>query len=185
MRSYLLTTLLAAGFVGCAEPAPPAPSTDEVRAAIEAQNRAFGEAVHASDTAALGALYTQDGAVLPPGGARVTGRAAVTEFWGAALASGVANAVLTTEEVAYAGGDTATEVGSAVLSAKDGSVVDEGKYVVLWKQEAGAWRLHRDIWNSNRAPAPNAAPADASARSTDTAADAAAIAAGPRADPAP
>jgi ketosteroid isomerase-like protein len=83
----------------------------------------------------------------------VTGRAAVTEFWANALVAGIASAVLTTEEVSYAGGDTATEIGSAVLSAKDGSVVDEGKYIVLWKQEDGTWRLHRDIWNSNRAPA--------------------------------
>ncbi len=144
--------------LACAEAKPAAPSADDVRAAIEASNRAFGEAVRAADTGAIAALYTEEGAVLPPNGAKATGRAAVTEFWGAALASGIAGAVLTTEEVDYAGGDTAAEVGSAVLTAKDGSVADEGKYVVLWKQEAGAWRMHRDIWNSNRAAAPAATP---------------------------
>lgn len=151
--------------LGCAEPGP---SADEVRSAIETQNRAFGEAVRAGDTAAIGALYSADGAVLPPGGPRVTGRAAVAEFWAGALAGGVANVVLTTEEVAYAGGDTASEVGSALLSAKDGSALDEAKYVVLWKHEDGAWRLHRDIWNSNRAPA--AAPAGGSAAPAEAAA---------------
>jgi uncharacterized protein (TIGR02246 family) len=155
MRRFVATSLLLA--LACAKPAPPALSAEEVRAAIEAQNRAFGEAVHASDTAAIGALYTADGAVLPPNGAKATGRAAVTDFWAGALAAGIAGAVLTTEEISYAGGDTATEIGSAVLSARDGSVVDEGKYIVLWKQEGDAWRLHRDIWNSNRAPA-TAAP---------------------------
>ncbi len=142
----------------CAEPKPAEPTADDVRAAIEASNREFGEAVRAGDTAAIAALYTEAGAVLPPNGSKATGRAAVMEFWGGALAGGVAGAVLTTEEVAYAGGDTAAEVGSAVLTAKDGSVADEGKYVVLWRREAGAWRMHRDIWNSNRAPAPAAAP---------------------------
>ena len=156
MRRLAATALLLA--LACAQSEPPAPSADEVRAAIEAQNRAFGEAVRAGDIAAIGALYTEDGAVLPPNAAKVMGRAGVAEFWRATLAGGVAGAVLTTEEVAYAGGDTATEVGSAALSAKDGSVVDEGKYVVLWKREGDAWRLHRDIWNSNRAPAPAAAP---------------------------
>ena len=152
MRWLVSTSLLL--LIACSEPAPPAPSADEVRGAIEAQNRAFGEAVHAGDTAAIGALYSADGAVLPPNGTKVTGRAAVTEFWASALTAGIASAVLTTEEVSYAGGETATEIGSVVLSAKDGSVVDEGKYIVLWKQEDGAWRLHRDIWNSNQAPAP-------------------------------
>jgi uncharacterized protein (TIGR02246 family) len=152
MRWLVSTSLLLV--VACSEPAPPAPSVDEVRNAIEAQNRAFGEAVHAGDTAAIGALYSAEGAVLPPNGTKATGRAAVMEFWAGALTAGIASAVLTTEEISYAGGDTATEIGSAVLSAKDGSVVEEGKYIVLWKQEDGAWRLHRDIWNSNRAAAP-------------------------------
>jgi ketosteroid isomerase-like protein len=156
MRWIVSTSLLL--LLACSKPAPPAPSADEVRGAIEAQNRAFGEAVHAGDTAVIGALYSTDGAVLPPNATRVTGRAAVSEFWANALTADIASAVLTTEEVFYAGGDTATEIGSAVLSAKDGSVVDEGKYIVVWKQEGGAWRLHRDIWNSNRAPAPAASP---------------------------
>jgi uncharacterized protein (TIGR02246 family) len=156
MRWFVSTSLLL--LVACSEPVPPAPSADEVRSAIEMQNRAFGEAVHAGDTAAIGALYSADGAVLPPNGPKATGRAAVTEFWASALTAGISSVVLTTEEVFYAGGDTATEIGSAVLSAKDGSVVDEGKYSVLWKQEDGAWRLHRDIWNSNRAAAPAPTP---------------------------
>jgi uncharacterized protein (TIGR02246 family) len=157
MRRLAAPALLLA--LACGGSSPPEPSADEVRAAIEAQNRAFGEAVRAGDTAAIGALYTEDGAVLPPNGAKVSGRAAVAEFWAGALAGGVAAAVLTTEEVAYGGGDTATEVGSAALSAKDGSALDEAKYVVLWKREGDSWRLHRDIWNSNRPTAPAESPA--------------------------
>lgn len=155
MRLGLLVVGSLPIVLACAEAQPPSPSADDVRAAIEEQNRAFGEAAGAGDPAAIGALYTADGAVFPPNGPRVTGRAAIAEFWGATLDAGIAGAVLTTEEVSYGGGDTATETGSAVLTAKDGSVADEVKYVVLWKQEEGAWRLHRDIFNSNRAaPAP-------------------------------
>jgi hypothetical protein len=32
-------------------------------------------------------------------------------------------------------------------------VLDEGKYIVIWKQVEGQWKLHRDILNSSR-PAP-------------------------------
>ncbi|HEY8121302.1 MAG TPA: DUF4440 domain-containing protein [Myxococcota bacterium] len=149
--------------LACAEPKPAAPSADDVRAAIETQNRSFGETVRARDAAAIGALYAEDGAALPPGGAVVSGRAALAQFWGGVLESGIASVVLTTEEVVYAGGDTASEVGSAVLSAADGSVADEGKYIVLWKQTPEGWRMYRDIWNSSRAPAP---PADATPAAT-------------------
>jgi uncharacterized protein (TIGR02246 family) len=161
MRLRLVLALLAAFTFACAKAQPSAPSADEVRAAIEAQNRAFGEAIRAGDAAAVGALYTPDGAVFPPNAAKVSGREAVATFWGGALSEGVGSVVLTTEEVVYAGGDTATEIGSAVLGAKDGAPLDEAKYVVVWKQDGGAWHLHRDIWNSNRAPAPPAAAAPA------------------------
>jgi uncharacterized protein (TIGR02246 family) len=153
-RAALAFALLA---VACSAPQPPAPSADEVRAAIEAQNRAFGDAFRAGDAAAVAALYTDDGEVLPPNAPIAAGREALAQFWGGVLATGVAGAVLTTEEVTYAGGDSATEFGSAVLSAKDGSAADEAKYAVLWKQTAAGWRMHRDIWNSNR-PAPEPIP---------------------------
>jgi ketosteroid isomerase-like protein len=42
----------------------------------------------------------------------------------------------------------AYEVGRVKLTTPDGPA--EGKYIVLWKQDAdGTWRLHRDIWNMN------------------------------------
>jgi hypothetical protein len=34
--------------------------------------------------------------------------------------------------------------------AQDGSILDTGKYIVIWKRENGAWKWHRDIWNSSR-----------------------------------
>jgi len=29
--------------------------------------------------------------------------------------------------------------------------MDHGKYIVVWKNTADGWRLHRDIFNSNMA----------------------------------
>jgi hypothetical protein len=31
---------------------------------------------------------------------------------------------------------------------KDGTTIDTVQYVVIWKQEDGRWKWHRDIWNS-------------------------------------
>jgi hypothetical protein len=28
-------------------------------------------------------------------------------------------------------------------------VLDNGKYVVIWKQKGDRWKLHPDIWNSS------------------------------------
>jgi ketosteroid isomerase-like protein len=45
--------------------------------------------------------------------------------------------------------ETAIEVGQFTLSAADDQTVDHGTFVVIWKNVNGAWKLHRDIWNSN------------------------------------
>jgi ketosteroid isomerase-like protein len=47
-------------------------------------------------------------------------------------------------------GDVVYEVGTYTLFGDQGQAVDNGKYVVVWKRERGAWKLHRDIWNSSR-----------------------------------
>ena len=73
--------------------------------------------------------------------------------WQGALDAGLTAATLDTVEVDSTG-DTAVEVGRYTLRAKGGQVADAGTYVVVWKREGGGWKLHRDIWNTNR-PAPS------------------------------
>jgi ketosteroid isomerase-like protein len=50
-------------------------------------------------------------------------------------------------------GDTVIEVSKFKLLGDGGQLMDEGKYIVIWKQEVGQWKLHRDIFNSSL-PAP-------------------------------
>jgi ketosteroid isomerase-like protein len=49
-------------------------------------------------------------------------------------------------------GTTAIEVGKYELYAAGKQMVDKGKYIVVWKQEHGEWRLARDIWNTSLPP---------------------------------
>ncbi|MCL7452081.1 MAG: DUF4440 domain-containing protein [Anaerolineae bacterium] len=124
----------------------------KVRAAIEAANQVFMDAAGRGDAAGLAALYTAEGQVLPPNADIVSGGEALQGFWQAIIAMGVKGAVLETLEV-EGHGDTAIEVGAYALSGEGGQMLDRGKYIVIWKQEDGQWRLHRDIFNSSL-PAP-------------------------------
>jgi uncharacterized protein (TIGR02246 family) len=123
----------------------------QVRAAIEAGNLKFGEAVRKGDAAAIAALYSEDATVLPPDSEMVQGKQAIQAFWDGGLKSGIKDAVLTTVSVAAAG-DYAYEIGKAKLTIQpSGQDVMEqaAKYVVVWKKSAaGSWQLHVDIWNS-------------------------------------
>jgi uncharacterized protein (TIGR02246 family) len=146
------SSFLVVGFVAAAVSVASAQSA-AVRSAIEAGNKKFGAGVAKGDAAGVAGLYTEDAQALPPGGDAVKGRAAILKMWQGVFDAGIAGAVLTTLEVDVMG-DTAAEVGTFLLTTKDGRTADRGKYIVLWKKVNGQWYLHRDIWNSSQPPAP-------------------------------
>ena len=119
------------------------------REGIEAANAEFAAATSRGDAAAVAAMYTERGQLFPPNEKIVEGRAAIETYWKAAIDSGIKTIELKTVEVEGLG-DSAVEVGSYTLYGKDARAVDRGKYMVLWKRVDGAWRLHRDCWNSNQ-----------------------------------
>jgi uncharacterized protein (TIGR02246 family) len=123
-------------------------AAEDVRASIEAVDKAFCTAMDRSDAAAIAALYTSTAELLPPGSDTVRGREAIRKLFRAGMDAGQKEVTLTTLEV-EAHGDTAHEVGTWTARGKDGAILDSGKYVVIWKNEGGQWRLHRHIWNSN------------------------------------
>ena len=55
-------------------------------------------------------------------------------------------------------GHTANEVGELEIRGADGQVLDRAKYIVIWKKEGSAWKLHRDIWTTSVVPVPDPDP---------------------------
>ncbi len=123
-----------------------------LRARIEQANVHFEENFRRQDASAIAELYTVSGQLLPAGSSPVVGTQAIERYWQDAIDSGLTQAALETVEVfSGADGETATEVGRYRLSTGD-QEVDVGKYVVLWLHTPQGWKLHRDIWTSDRGP---------------------------------
>ena len=76
------------------------------------------------------------------GGAQATQFAEASETASAASDAGYSDDV-------DASGETAVEVGRYRLTAGDAEA-DHGKYIVVWKNVDGRWKLHRDIWNTSK-----------------------------------
>jgi uncharacterized protein (TIGR02246 family) len=127
------------------------PVVSAVHVAIEAANERFMQAFAQADAAGLASLYTEDGQLLPPGGEAAHGWAAIRAFWQAAMDNGISAARLEIAEVEEHG-DTAIEVSRYTLLGAGEQLLDQGKYIVIWKRERGEWKLHRDIFNSNGRP---------------------------------
>jgi uncharacterized protein (TIGR02246 family) len=118
-----------------------------VRAQIEKADQAWQAAYNAGDAAAITALYAEDGQVMAPGHETASGRAAIQDLFKQELASGAKNA-LTTNEV-LSGGEYAISIGGYVATAADGSHLDHGTYMTVFKQVDGAWKIYRDTWKSS------------------------------------
>lgn len=126
--------------------------SEKLRKEIAEANDQFMAAVGQQDAAAVAALYTKEGQVLPPNSDFVTGREAIQGFWQAVMDMGIRRVDLETGEV-EGRGKTAIEVSRFTLYAEGDAVADTGKYIVVWKQKGGGWKLHRDIFNSSMPPA--------------------------------
>jgi ketosteroid isomerase-like protein len=120
------------------------------RAQIDRTNAAFLEAFHQADGPGLGAIYTENGQILPPNSETMEGREQIQGFWTAVIASGVVGANLETVEV-HEQSDSVWEIGKYTLYDKDKNLLDNGKYLVVWQETPDGWKWHRDIWNSSRA----------------------------------
>lgn len=123
-------------------------STTGTHQAIQAADGAFETNFDRQDAEGLAGLYTEDGQLLPPGSDVVAGHDDIAAFWQGVFDAGGSTVRLETVEVDDLG-DTAIEVGRFTLGDGDGNTVDEGSFVVVWRDEDGEWRLHRDVWNSS------------------------------------
>ena len=123
--------------------------TSDIRAQVESANGQFVNAFKRGDAPALASLYTSGAQLLPANSDFVRGTAAIRTFWQSVIDMGLKGASLETLEVENHG-DTAIEVGRYRLLAAGDAVADQGKYVVVWKNDSGTWKLHRDIWTTSQ-----------------------------------
>jgi ketosteroid isomerase-like protein len=155
MRHAVLLSLVLLGCQPAAQTViDPQAENQAARAGIEASNQKLSQAVAAGDVEGVRAVYTADAKVLSPNAPEISGGDAIVDWFSGLNSAGVDGLQLEIAEVEAHGG-TAHEVGRFTLSVGN-QVIDNGKYIVIWKRgEDGTWRLHRDIFNSDR-PAPSA-----------------------------
>ena len=137
----LMILLLVLWTAGCTQ----GPQTD--LEGLKAMQDVWQSAYDAKDPAGLAAIYVKDGALLPPNSEMANGRAAIEAYWAGFHASGIGVEITDTE--VYAHSDLGYTVGTFIATDAGGVTLDEGKYVVIWRNVDGKWQMHRDIWNSS------------------------------------
>lgn len=129
----------------------PAYAGESLKDIIQARENVWAAAYNAHDSAALGAIYEEDAALIPPGMKPVHGRPAIEEAL-AGFFPVLKDLRLDTDNVRPMGEDYAVEIGRVSYKAvgEDRSltpVTDD--FVVVWNRgEDGIWRYQTDIFNS-------------------------------------
>lgn len=108
------------------------------------------KAYNAGAAAAVAALYTEDGVVLPPNAGVQQGRKAIQAFIEKDIAANKGNKLEIESVESSKSGDLGFGRGTWRMKDPSGKVLDEGNWVEVRKMVDGQWHIHRDIWNSDR-----------------------------------
>ncbi|MDB5605391.1 MAG: hypothetical protein JWP25_2291 [Bradyrhizobium sp.] len=145
----LCTVALAACFCifTYAVPATASESQRPPEAAIKAENARWAQAFGRGDYEAIGRLYTEDGALLPPGGDRVIGGRAIAEYFTKGNAGSLPGTVSFSNYEFYGNDQSVTEVSDAEVRDHGGKLQIRAKQTLIFLKQGGAWKLHRDMWS--------------------------------------
>jgi uncharacterized protein (TIGR02246 family) len=116
-------------------------------AAIKAENARWADAFARGDYEAIGRLYTKDGALLPPGGSKIIGANAITEFLAKGFGGSEPDTVIFSNYEFYGDDQTVTEVSDSEIRDQSGKLKSRGKQILIFLKQGDQWKLHRDIWN--------------------------------------
>ncbi len=160
-RSHIMVAAFgcsAALLIGCSAPtsentAGPTFSTTAVKAVLDSMNKDYDDRFRDSTTAYFAARYTDDACAFPPNMPRVCGVDAITKFYWYDGNSQTTTLDIKGEEVSGTESEV-TEVGTYRVIDDEGTVLDEGKFIAIYRHEGGTWKVHREIWNSDRETQP-------------------------------
>jgi ketosteroid isomerase-like protein len=134
------------------KPASDTRAADE--AAIRQADEAWSKVVEAKQLDEHNAYFLEDGVVLAPNEAMVTGKEAIRKMVAGFFATpGFAMTWQPTKVEAARSGDFGYSLGTYELSVNDPKGVpmtDRGKYLTVWKKQAnGSWKVAADMFNSD------------------------------------
>lgn len=163
MKSTIVFCLLLAGasclMTSCQAPAASEPAAainvDSVKAMIQALEVDYANASNAKDVAGVLKYYAADAEIYSAEDGTQVGLDAIKAILEKDMAADTSgHTVSFTVTGVWASGNMAVETGTSTTSAKDGSVVHTGKYMVLYELRDGKYIAIREMNMRDKAEAP-------------------------------
>ena len=123
------------------------------RQAVERNYKSLEEAFYRGDTDTISLMYTEEAEFFVPGAPIIEGRVAIRALWENIVGTGGNTVSVEVREV-HECEDFAYDTGRFTARAPDGSILNTGKWIVIWKrQPSGEWKIHRDFIHWDIPPA--------------------------------
>jgi ketosteroid isomerase-like protein len=122
-----------------------------VARSIAESHRLYFQAFVCGDSSLFIDRYASDCWIMPPNSSALCGEGAPLEFFREAYyLRGVRGGRFITTDI-YGDGDSyVTEAGFFQLFDAGGAMIDNGKFLVLWKKAPAGWKMFRDSFSSDR-----------------------------------
>ena len=160
MRKLVLIIIAAincCGYLSCnsvavdktASPASSVPSLDEswAKSFLDSSNRKFSDQFAAGDSAAVASNYWPDAELLVDNTEVIKGND-IVRAWGGTIRMGMKQLSLATTDIT--GSPTfIIETGNYEIKDGNNSIADRGKYIVVWENRDGVWKIYRDIGSTS------------------------------------
>lgn len=124
---------------------------EEASKAIAESNNVYFTAFVKGDSSIFIDRYAKDCCIMQPNGAALCGPDAALEFYRFAYYKlGLRNGKFFTTKIYGSGEEFVTEEGEYQSFDAANTMMDKGKYLVLWKKTPDGWKMFRDCFNSNQ-----------------------------------
>ncbi len=120
---------------------------------LDQLHETFVEALRSNDLATLGSCYTENAVLLPPGKPIVSGREAITTYW--QEAERIQDLVFEATDTRALGTGALREAGNLLVTTRGQGRETfnvASKYMTLWVQVDGAWKIDSIAWSRASAP---------------------------------
>ena len=115
---------------------------------IQEKTKQFTQSHIIKDTAYLNNIFTEDAKVFPPNSEIVIGRKAISKLNFDWVNYGIYEFKESTTS-AYGNKDYVIDEGTYYLRYGKENTIDKGKYINIWKNINGEWKIYSNIWNTN------------------------------------
>ncbi len=121
---------------------------DATRQLIRQHNTRFTVAHLTGDIAVIDSMFASNAKSFPPGAAAVTGFPALHDFTVEYLKAGLTEFREETTDF-YGNSEFVVDAGTYVVTYGPQHVTERGKYLNVWRNVNGAWKIQSNIWNSD------------------------------------